>query len=269
MARSWLIGLCSCLVVLALGLGIHPVGAAVPLQPRPTVIGLPDWPAQSSEPVLGKILKQEPVDPQVPLAEGPSDPVAPRQVQALAHPTNYGDRFLTDAKGQPVHNEFIVVLHETVASAQSALNLFRTPHPRDQDQVSYHSLIGRDGTIYYIVPPEKRAFGAGNSVFNGPDGPETVLTNASLPPSVNNFAYHVSLETPKDGLNNRSSHSGYTQAQYNSLAWLLAQTTIPDSRITTHQAVDRSGTRHDPRSLNLQRFLALLRRYPSRTELVG
>lgn len=193
----------------------------------------------------------------------------PRQVTALADPSNYGDRYATDIDGRVLNNEFIAVLHETVGSAQSALNLFRTHHPRDQDQVSYHALISRDGTVYYIVPPEKRAFGAGNSVFNGPNGPESVRTNPAFPASVNNFAYHVSLETPGDGMNNRRSHSGYTQAQYASLAWLLAQTTIPDNRITTHQAVDRSGSRMDPRSFNGQNFFAMLRRYPTRSGLSG
>lgn len=193
----------------------------------------------------------------------------PPQVNAPAHPTNYGDRYATDANGRPVTNDFIVVLHETVGSAQSAINLFQRNHPRDEDQVSYHTLIGRDGTVYYIVPPENRAFGAGNSVFNGPNGPETVATNPAFPSSVNNFAYHVSLESPSDGRDNRRSHSGYTPAQYESLAWLLAQTTIPDNRITTHQAVDRSGSRMDPRSFDSQQFWGLLRQYPSRVGLSG
>ena len=83
----------------------------------------------------------------------------------LADPSNYGDRYSTDAYGRPIRNQFIAVMHETVGSAQSAINLFQTYHPNDNDQVSYHTLIGRDGTIYYIVPPEKRAYGAGNSVF--------------------------------------------------------------------------------------------------------
>lgn len=189
----------------------------------------------------------------------------PRQEIQLADPSNYGDRYSTDAYGRPVSNEFIAVLHETVGSAQSALNLFRTYHPNDNDQVSYHSLIGRDGTVYYIVPPEKRAYGAGNSVFAGPAGVETVTTNPAFPSSVNNFAYHVSLETPPDGRGNGSRHSGYTQAQYESLAWLLSRSSIPESRITTHQAVDRSGSRLDPRSFSFDQFLTLLRRYPSRT----
>jgi hypothetical protein len=268
MVRRWiLVGLVA--IVVGLGLGLTPVRAAGPLQPMQTVSGLPPMHTTVSPPLLPlKALERGPTDFAV--AAGPVAQAAPpRQVTALADPSNYGDRFLTDANGQLIRNEFIAVLHETVGSAQSALNLFRTHHPRDQDQVSYHTLIGRDGTVYYIVPPEKRAFGAGNSVFNGPNGPETVRTNLAFPPSVNNFAYHISLETPGDGFNNRRSHSGYTQAQYNSLAWLLAQTTIPENRITTHQAVDRSGSRLDPRSFNRQTMLALLRQYPTRSGLTG
>ena len=192
---------------------------------------------------------------------------APREEIALADPTNYGDRYLTDVQGHPVHNNFIVVIHETVGSARSAITLFQTPHPRDEDQVSYHTLITRDGAVVYIVPPEKRAFGAGNSVFNGPNGPEAVLTNPNFPASVNNFAYHVSLETPADGRGNGQWHSGYTEAQYQSLAWLLARTDVPDRRITTHRAVDRSGSRIDPRTFDSQLFLNLLHRYPSRAGL--
>ncbi|NER80416.1 MAG: N-acetylmuramoyl-L-alanine amidase [Leptolyngbya sp. SIO1D8] len=191
----------------------------------------------------------------------------PRQEIQLADPSNYGDRYSTDAYGRPVNNEFIAVLHETVGSAQSAINLFQTYHPNDNDQVSYHTLIGRDGTVYYIVPPEKRAYGAGNSVFNGPSGVESVVTNPAFPSSVNNFAYHVSLETPSDGRGNGPSHSGYTQAQYESLAWLLSQSSIPNNRITTHKAVDQSGSRQDPRSFDFNRFLSLLNRYPSRAGL--
>ncbi|EDX86326.1 N-acetylmuramoyl-L-alanine amidase domain protein [Synechococcus sp. PCC 7335] len=190
----------------------------------------------------------------------------PKEVLQLADPSNYGERFTVDVNGTPVSNDFIVVLHETVGSASSALNLFARHHPRDEDQVSYHSLISLDGTIYYVVPPEQRAFGAGNSSFRTTAGEETVTTNPGFPSSVNNFAYHISLETPPDGQNNSySKHSGYTEAQYQSLAWLLARTTVPDYRITTHKAVDRSGSRSDPRSYDPTRLYALLHQYPSRT----
>jgi N-acetyl-anhydromuramyl-L-alanine amidase AmpD len=169
---------------------------------------------------------------------------------------------LTDIYGNPATYPLIIVLHETVGSASSAINLFRTPHPRDADQVSYHSLIRRDGTIVHLVHPQMRAFGAGNSVFDGPNGPETVRTNPEFPPSVNNFAFHISLETPSDGRGNQRSHSGYTLAQYQSLAWLVARLPVPDDRITTHQAVDRSGSRSDPRSFDRQKFLGQLQAYP-------
>lgn len=186
----------------------------------------------------------------------------PREEVAVVHPTNYGQRFATDIHGNPVSNELIVVIHETVGSAQSAINTFQTPHYQDADQVSYHTLIKRDGTVVYLVPPEYRAFGAGNSIFNGSRGPEAVATNAAFPPSVNNFAYHTSLETPSDGRGNRRTHSGYTEAQYQSLGWLIARTSIPDNRITTHRAVDRSGSRLDPRSFDAQKFLSILHSYP-------
>ena len=196
----------------------------------------------------------------------------PRESIALANPTNYGDRFVYDLYGKPAYYSPIVVIHETASSARSALNTFRTPHAVESKQVSYHTLIKLDGEIVYIVPPDKRAFGAGNSVFEGDNGKETVKTNPDYPPSVNNFAYHVSLETPTDGYNNRGTyprtHSGYTSAQYQSLAWIVAKTGVPSSRITTHRAVDRSGQRVDPKSFNKATFLRLLEAQPKTNEIV-
>ncbi len=185
----------------------------------------------------------------------------PREEIAPADPTNYGYRYLTDIYGNPATQALIIVIHETVGSADSAIRLFQTPHPNDSDQVSYHSLIRRDGTIVHLVHPQLRAYGAGNSVFDGPQGPEALQTNPNFPPSVNNFAYHTSLETPADGRGNQSQHSGYTDAQYQSLAWLIAHFPVPDERITTHRAVDRSGRKRDPRSFVSQQFYDLLHTY--------
>ncbi|MBD0268974.1 MAG: N-acetylmuramoyl-L-alanine amidase [Cyanobacteria bacterium Co-bin8] len=269
--RLWLIGLLSLVLVGFLEFSVRGADVAVPLESMMGSFGLPMM-EQSPGQALKPGNSVGPTDFQVTFAGAIAQSApnyAPREETALADPTNYGDRFATDVYGRPVYNDFIAVLHETVGSAQSAINTFRTPHPRDDDQVSYHALIARDGTVIYIVPPEKRAFGAGNSVFNGPQGPETVLTNPQFPPSVNNSAYHVSLETPSDGRGNSRTHSGYTQAQYESLAWLLARTTIPENRITTHRIVDRSGNRMDPRSFDTTKFLALLRRYPSRAGLAS
>ncbi|MBU7587475.1 MAG: N-acetylmuramoyl-L-alanine amidase [Nostoc sp. TH1S01] len=187
----------------------------------------------------------------------------PRYEIAKVDPTNYGDRYTQDIYGVTLTNQPIIVLHETGYSADSAINFFQTPHEDESVQASYHSLIKLDGTVVYLVPPEKRAFGAANSVFESFNGVETVQTNPNLAPSVNNFAYHVSLETPPDGRGDNyiQAHSGYTEAQYHSLAWLIAQSQIPEDRITTHQQVDRSGQKVDPVSFDFDKFLVLLNTY--------
>lgn len=172
---------------------------------------------------------------------------SPRQV--TIDPTNYGERFSRDAFGNALDpTPRLVVLHETVYSMDSAISTFRTPHPRDEDQVSYHALVGRDGSVVFLLDPRKRAFGAGNSAFRG----QWAITNAKVGGSVNNFSLHVSLESPLDGENPGAEHSGYTPAQYDGLAALLAlwmQTfPIPADHITTHRAVDLGGERADPRS---------------------
>ncbi len=187
----------------------------------------------------------------------------PRYEIAAVDPSNYGERYTQDVNGVVLNNQPIIVIHETSNSASSAVNFFQTPHEDESWQASYHAIVELDGTVIYLVPPDKRAFGAANSVFEGANGPETVKTNPNLPPSVNNFAYHVSLETPPDGRGNNliTSHSGYTEAQYQSLAWLIAQSQIPEDRITTHKAVDRSGERADPFSFDSDRFFSWLNTY--------
>jgi hypothetical protein len=196
------------------------------------------------------------------LAQSSLSAYAPPQEAAPANPTNYGDRYAKDVFGRPAQNEPLVVLHETVGSASSAINTFQAAHLNENAQSSYHSIIRRDGTVVYVVPPEKRAYGAGNSVFKSAKGEETVKTHQQFPPSVNNFAYHISLETPPDGANEAETHSGYTDAQYRSLAWLVAHTSIPDDRITTHRAIDRSGSRIDPRSFQAEKFYSALHSLP-------
>lgn len=187
----------------------------------------------------------------------------PKYIQVAIDPSNYGDRYIKDVRGNTLDNLPLVVLHETTNSAMSAINTFRTSHSNDSNQVSYHALIALNGTIIYLVPSDKRAFGAGNSEFESPQGIETVQTNPNLPSSVNNFAYHISLETPLNGRGkpNQKYHSGYTESQYKSLAWLLALSDIPDDRITTHQNVDRSNLRFDPRSFDFERLFQFLHAY--------
>lgn len=181
----------------------------------------------------------------------------PNLAAAQVHPSNYGERFTHDVNGVPVNNQPLIVLHETTNSASSAVNFFQTNNVDENVQASYHALITLDGTVIYLVPPDKRAFGASNSVFKGANGmEETVQTNPNLPASVNNFAYHVSLETPPDawGKRNIQGHSGYTEEQYNSLAWLIAQSQVPDERITTHRDVDIANGKVDPLSFDFEKF---------------
>ncbi|MHC5725689.1 MAG: N-acetylmuramoyl-L-alanine amidase [Nostoc sp.] len=187
----------------------------------------------------------------------------PNYQVASVDPSNYGERYAQDVNGIPVNNQPIIVLHETGYSASSAVNFFQEPHNDESVQASYHALIKLEGTVVYLVPPEKRAFGAANSVFDGSEGVETVQTNPNLPASVNNFAYHVSLETPPDSYDSSSqqTHSGYTEAQYHSLAWLIAQSQVRNDRITTHRLVDRSGKKVDPINFDGNKFLNLLNTY--------
>ncbi|MEH2084457.1 MAG: peptidoglycan recognition family protein [Nostoc sp.] len=187
----------------------------------------------------------------------------PNYQVASVDPSNYGERYTQDINGILVNNQPIIVLHETGYSASSAVNFFQVAHTDESVQASYHALVKLDGTVVYLVPPEKRAFGAANSVFESSEGVETVQTNPNLPASVNNFAYHVSLETPPDSYDASSqlTHSGYTEAQYHSLAWLIAQSQVPDHRITTHHLVDRSGKKVDPINFDGQKFLSLLNTY--------
>ena len=105
-----------------------------------------------------------------------------------------------------------------------------------------------------IVPDNKRAYGAGMSAF----GDVTQRREPGRVGSINNIALHVSLVTPPDGRDDRGAHSGYTEAQYRSLAGQVllwqARHGIPMTRVTTHAAVDRSRSRYDPRSFRWDRF---------------
>ena len=176
------------------------------------------------------------------------------------HPSNYGERYQVDAYGATVDpTPRVIVLHETVYGLGSALNTFSTHHEDDADQVSYHSLIGLEGRLVRVVDPRNRAFGAGNSAFNN----QWVVTNPSVGGSINNFALHLSLETPLDGENDGPEHSGYTPSQYDTLALELAhwmqRFRIPATHITTHRYVDLGGERADPRSFNWQALALRLR----------
>jgi N-acetylmuramoyl-L-alanine amidase len=179
-----------------------------------------------------------------------------------ADPTNYGKRVSVDKSGNPVHSRpLFVVFHETVSSEEKTLNYFRTPHLNDADQASYHMLISRNGKRIRIVDDTLRAFGAGQSSFRN----FTVKLSPEGAGSLNNVALHIGLVSPTDGQGDDDNHSGYTNEQYRSLAlqtlsWQLRHQ-IPSNRITTHKAIDQSGTRRDPRSFDWPQFNKIWKTY--------
>lgn len=172
-----------------------------------------------------------------------------------AHTDNFGDRDAKDVLGREIPNQpALIVLHETVVSAPATINYFQTPHPNDNNQASYHMLVTQKGELIRFVPDQSRAYGAGFSRF----GDFTVYSKSPENFSVNNVVLHISLETPADGRGDVASHSGYTTAQYDTLAKQVllwqAKYGIPMFRVTTHANVDRSHTRYDPRTFRWDTF---------------
>lgn len=143
----------------------------------------------------------------------------------------------------------LVVIHETLISAEQSKLLHADP----EYYGSYHALIERSGNITYLVPAEHKAFAASVSSYTNSFG-EVEQINGS----VDDFAYHIALETPPDGIqyNSREYHTGYTIEQYQSLAWLCAATGVQQDRITTHGEIT-SPKRLEPRCLNYDYFYNL------------
>lgn len=135
--------------------------------------------------------------------------------------TNY-----REGRNEPLRR---VVLHETVGTADSAISWMQNP----QSRVSYHYIVRRDGEVVNLVHPGNTAFGAHGA---------------------NDGSLHISLETPDDGRGNQPEHSGYTPQQYESLARLMNQNNLWDYEITTHESVDTTGERVDPRSFRQDLF---------------
>lgn len=76
---------------------------------------------------------------------------------SLTHPSpNHNDR-----KGQAVK---VIVLHADASkSEKGTLSWLQS----SESKVSYHALIGRDGTVYTCVPYDRRAWHAGKSEWQG------------------------------------------------------------------------------------------------------
>lgn len=79
-------------------------------------------------------------------------------VKKFVDPSNYGG---TRSKVDTV------VVHTSEGSAPSALSWFGMDHkPSGQGPTSAHYLIGKDGTVYSLVPEDRIAYHAGNWDYN-------------------------------------------------------------------------------------------------------
>ena len=260
--QTWLLGLGVGVLIgglLAwLALAAHRMASMPPplppgsLAPGGAAPGGPDAPVLPGEPTAGS-------------AASGTQASVPRSCANLASPqgeslkpaaaSNFGKRVAVDASGAPIPaRPGLIVLHETVLDLPTTIDLFQRNQDGDSAQASYHMLIGRDGQRVRIVADDARAYGAGDSGF----GDLRFRTSATNPPSINNIALHVSLESPADGRGDAEAHAGYTPEQYRALAEQVlrwqALYGIPMERVTTHAAVDRSHSRYDPRSFRWDRF---------------
>jgi len=84
--------------------------------------------------------------------------MATEAIKRFVHPSNFGGkRWKVDT----------VVVHTSEGSAPSALSWFGMDHkPSGQGPTSAHYLIGKDGTVYGLVPEDRIAYHAGNWDMN-------------------------------------------------------------------------------------------------------
>lgn len=144
----------------------------------------------------------------------------------------------------------LFVIHETIIDIDTLEDYMADP----EFLGSYHAVITIDGTIVYFTPSDMKAFAAAESVFiddfNG--------VEESVNGSVDDFAYHVALETPANGRDpNILYHAGYSKQQYNSLAWLFNATGISTTRLRTHGELKTPNTT-EPRCFNSKYFSEIL-----------
>jgi N-acetylmuramoyl-L-alanine amidase len=122
-------------------------------------------------------------------------------------------------------------------------------------KVSYHYLVGRDGTVFQLVKESRRAWHAGKSAYQGKADPGGSVNSFSLGIA---FSNRGPLPSPEP----------YTDEQYESGAELCAdiweRRGLDIARITTHAAVS-PGRKTDPWvHFDMGRFLKLvvLKRVP-------
>lgn len=157
--------------------------------------------------------------------------------------------------------KLLIVLHETVVDCETLLSYHQSPNFKS----SYHACIDREGTIVNLVPPKLKAYAANNSRFINQDNEVEEIDG-----SVDDFSFHISLETPVDGRDkDLLNHSGYTKKQYESLAWLISKTGVPNERIVSHDKVklNKNNNCKDPRTFNKAFLIELLGKHKREREI--
>ncbi len=129
-----------------------------------------------------------------------------------------------------------IVLHADAASkVESSLDWIR----RAASGVSYHILIDRNGTVYAVVNPDRKAWHAGASAFLGAG-------------DCNRYSVGVSLANRNDG---EPFPDEQLDAAVEVCAILCQHYAIPVERITTHAVVATpAGRKTDPIGLDLPAF---------------
>lgn len=135
-----------------------------------------------------------------------------------------------------------IVLHADAASRiESSLDWVR----RAESQVSYHVMIGRNGKVFQVVNPDRKAWHAGVSALDGV-------------PNANEFSVGVCLS------NRNTGEEAYPVAQLSAAADVCALLCgvygIGVDRITTHAAIALpAGRKTDPLGFDLEAFRDMVR----------
>jgi N-acetylmuramoyl-L-alanine amidase len=133
-----------------------------------------------------------------------------------------------------------VVIHATtINTLEETIAYFLDPSA----EVSTHYVVDRDGTVVQLVPVEKRAWHAGQSMLNGVA-------------RVNDFSVGIELVNMNDG-------EEFPEAQYQATAGIIrllrSRYQIPDERIVSHAAVAiPPGRKSDPKGFDFQKLKAML-----------
>lgn len=130
-----------------------------------------------------------------------------------------------------------IILHcDASSNVASSLDWCR----RVESRVSYHVLIGRRGEVYLLVAPERKAWHAGVSTWDGK-------------PNCNNYTIGVSMSNKNDGV--EPYPAVQVQAAEEVCAVLCKHFQIPSTRITSHALVATpAGRKTDPIKFDMGKF---------------